>query len=352
MPVRRKAATVRGIQMSAKQTVLFTIAASVLLQATPAATQEVRVAGTGPAALEEIVVTARKREESFLDVPVIATVLTQDTLERTKTDDLYALAAKVPSLLLGNAVNSTGTQVSLRGIGTTALNATMDQSVSLNIDGLTLTQGVAYGIGMFDVAQVEVLKGPQSLFFGKNNTAGVISLRSVDPTDEFEMIARAGYEAEAEEKQVDLILSGPVTDSLKLRLATRYSDQEGFFTNDAVATPGLGGVTPKFRNYAPADNLMIRGTALYEPSDEFTARLKLGYGDIPHGRRRLTPSGGLVSGRHGPRRSGCEYLVHRRRRLQDGQFRQACLGGSGRVPGRRAERRRPVRGHVSSPRIV
>ena len=169
--------------MSAKQTVLFTIAASVLLQATPAATQEVRVAGTGPAALEEIVVTARKREESLLDVPVIATVLTQDTLERTKTDDLYALAAKVPSLLLGNAVNSTGTQVSLRGIGTTALNATMDQSVSLNIDGLTLTQGVAYGIGMFDVAQVEVLKGPQSLFFGKNNTAGVISLRSVDPTD-------------------------------------------------------------------------------------------------------------------------------------------------------------------------
>ena len=142
-----------------------------------------------------------------------------------------------------------------------------------------MTQGVAYGIGMFDVAQVEVLKGPQSLFYGKNNTAGVISLTSVDPTDQEEFIVRAGYEAEAEEKQIDVIISGPASDSFKVRLATRFSDQEGFFTNNAVATPGLGGRTPSYTNYAPTQNWMVRGTALYEPSDDFTARLKLGYSE-------------------------------------------------------------------------
>ena len=125
--------------MSTKAT-LLSIAIGSVLQAVPVMAQVSGQSGTQPGArvgLEEIVVTARKREESLLDVPVIETVLTQETLEATKTDNLYGLMTRVPSLLLGNAVNSTGTQVSLRGIGTTALNATMDQSVSLNIDGLT-----------------------------------------------------------------------------------------------------------------------------------------------------------------------------------------------------------------------
>ncbi|MGY0650860.1 TonB-dependent receptor [Luteimonas sp. A537] len=229
--------------------------------------------------LDAVVVSARKRKESIFEVPVVANVLTQETLERTKVDDLYSIATRVPSLLLGSGVTSSGVQASLRGIGTTAINPTMDNSVSLNIDGLSLSQGAAYGLGMFDVAQIEVLKGPQSLFFGKNNTAGVISLRSADPTDEVEVIGRIGYEAEAEEKVGELIISGPLSDSLKLRLAGRFSDQEGYFRNEAVAVPGLGGRTPDFKDYAPARETLLRGTALYEPSDRFNARLKLNYSD-------------------------------------------------------------------------
>jgi iron complex outermembrane receptor protein len=236
-------------------------------------------AGAAPAGLEEITVTARKRNESFLDVPVIATVLSQETLSETKTDGLYALAAHVPSLLLGDSVNSTGTQLSLRGVGTMALNATMDQSVLLDVDGVPMSQSLAYATAMFDVGQVEVFKGPQALFFGKNSTAGVISLRSADPTDKVERIASAGYENNAEEKQFDLIFSGPVTDTLKLRLATRYDDGEGFFRNVAVATPGLGGVTPTYDNLAPNRDVIVRGTALWQPNDLLTARVKLNYDD-------------------------------------------------------------------------
>jgi outer membrane receptor protein involved in Fe transport len=125
---------------------------------------------------------------------------------------------------------------------------------------------------------VEVFKGPQALFFGKNSTAGVISLRSADPTDKVETIASAGYDYEAQDKQFDLIFSGPVSDTLKLRLASRFDDQEGFFRNDAVAgAPDLGAVTPTYSNLAPSQDVILRGTALYEPSDLFTARLKMNY---------------------------------------------------------------------------
>lgn len=278
--------------MLAKKTLVLMISAS--LMALPfcanaqegssednAGSDELRQKETSPPAvtLDAIQVSARKRKESIFEVPVIANVMTQEMLERTKIDDLYAVATRVPSLLLGNGVTSSGVQVSLRGIGTTAINPTMDNSVSLNIDGLSLSQGAAYGLGMFDVAQIEVLKGPQSLFFGKNNTAGVISLRSADPTDEVEVIGRVGYEVEAEEKTGEVIFSGPVSDSLKLRLAARVSDQEGYFRNEAVAVPGLGGRTPEFRNYAPTKEVLLRGTALFDPNDHFSARLKLNYSD-------------------------------------------------------------------------
>jgi iron complex outermembrane receptor protein len=264
--------------MSQKKAFIFTITAGLMLPVIPAAAQ-VSAGNTSRADLEEVVVMARKREESLLDVPVVTSVITQAALEQSKIDDLFTVATRIPGLLLGTAPASPGLQVSLRGIGTTALNATMDQSVSLNIDGMGLNQGNAYGVGMFDVAQVEVLKGPQALFFGKNNTAGVISLRSADPTDKFELIARAGYEDEAEEKEIDFILSGPVTDTLKLRLAARYSEQEGYFRNEAQGLPQLGGLTPAFKNYAPVEESTIRGTVLWEPTDSFSARLKLNHND-------------------------------------------------------------------------
>jgi iron complex outermembrane recepter protein len=238
--------------------------------------QEIQVHAT-ETTLGEVVVTARKREESLLDVPVVATVISQETLEQANISDLAELATRVPGLVLGGTPGSLGPQVAMRGVGPTSLTPTNDQSVSLNVDGVPLSQGWAYTIGVFDVAQVEVLKGPQSLYFGKNNTAGVISLRSADPTDKAELTARIGYENEAKEKLGEFVISGPVSESFKLRLAARYSDQDGYFKNEALATPGLGGLTPAFKNYAPTKDGIVRGTVLFRPNDSFTARLKLNY---------------------------------------------------------------------------
>lgn len=118
--------------MRTRKILLSTVVASLALQAAPASAE-----------LEEVIVTARKREESILQVPVVATALGQAQLSQFATGDLYAVANQVPGLLFGSGTGSFGAQVSLRGVGTATLNATIDQSVSLNIDGMQMTQGMA-----------------------------------------------------------------------------------------------------------------------------------------------------------------------------------------------------------------
>jgi iron complex outermembrane receptor protein len=250
-----------------KRLLLCTAALAIAVPAIPASAQEV----------QEVIVTARKRQESILNVPVVETVITQKGLEQAATHDLSTLKSYVPGLLMGTSTNSVGLQVSLRGIGTTAQNATMDQSVALNIDGLPITQGVAYAAGMFDVAQVEVLRGPQNLFYGKNSPGGVISLRSADPTDEFEVMARGGYEFVARNKLAEFVVSGPVTDTLKARLAVHLSDEDGYFRNTSVALPGYGSISPVHRRYPSTESWMVRGTVLFDPNEAYSARLKVNY---------------------------------------------------------------------------
>jgi len=194
--------------------------------------------------LEEIIVTARKREESILKAPVIVTAISNQKLEDVQVTQISDLPRLVPGLVIGGSILSIGPQVTIRGVGTSSLDPGVDQSVSLNIDGLSLGQGLAYGSAMFDVAQVEVLKGPQALFYGKSSPGGVISLRTADPGDKLEVIARAAYEFEGREPRGELIVSGPLTETFGGRLAVMYSEGDGYFTNDAVAAPGTGAVTP------------------------------------------------------------------------------------------------------------
>lgn len=244
---------------------LTTICGSALLSAAPVKAQQ----------LEEIIVTARKRQESILNVPVVETAIPQAQLQRFQTQDLKDVATLVPGLVLGDNILSIGAQVSIRGVGTNSFDPGVDQSVSLNIDGLQVSQGLAYASAMFDLAQIEVLKGPQALFYGKSSPAGVISVRSADPTDRFELIGRAGYEFEADEKQGQIIVSGPLTDTLRVRLAAQYDTSQGFFDNGATALTSTGALDPSSRTLPVDKSYFIRGTVLWRPTAEFDARLKV-----------------------------------------------------------------------------
>jgi iron complex outermembrane receptor protein len=224
----------------------------------------------------DIIVTARKRQESILKVPVVEAVLNTETLARAAIVDVGGVTRAVPGLVIGNNVLTVGAQISLRGVGTSTLDAGVDQSVSLNIDGLQFSQGATYNVGLFDLASVEVLKGPQALFFGKNSPGGVIAMRTADPGDHVEVIASQSYEFYAEELRSELILSGPVTDTLGIRLAGMYSDDNGYFFNDAFAQPGTGAVDPNPR-WGRTDQYIMRGTAVWKPSSDFSARFKINH---------------------------------------------------------------------------
>jgi iron complex outermembrane recepter protein len=128
---------------------------------------------------------------------------------------------------------------------------------------------------MFDIGSVEVLKGPQALFFGKESPGGVISLNTADPTDQVEMRATAAYEIESVQPRAEFVVSGPVTDTLKLRLATMYDQEEGYFYNDAIAEPGTGAAPPGYDRAPWGKESITRITALWDPTSEFSAKLKI-----------------------------------------------------------------------------
>lgn len=263
---------------SAKSILCVTTACGLaLLSDIGAWAQEADKSAAAQSQIGEIIVTARKRQESLLKVPVVMTAIGADQLDRLQVTDMDDLPKLVPGLTLGEGLLSNGTYVAIRGVGTSQQDPSIDQSISLNIDGLSLTQGLAFSSGMFDLAQIEVLKGPQALFYGKSSPGGVIALRTADPTDEVEIIARAGYEFEAEERRGELIISGPISDTLKGRLAGMYSTAQGYFENEAVAVPGTGAMDPTYRHDPRSRNHILRGTMLWNPMSRFSARLKVNF---------------------------------------------------------------------------
>lgn len=213
--------------------------AGVLLGVDPAVAQDApaAVAQDQEAALAspldaDIVVTARKREETTQDVPVSIIAYGQKTIERQDLSNLEKVAAITPQFTIGRAPTGSGAQLSIRGLGSNSSSIGIEQSVAVVVDGVYYGQGRVINEGLFDLARIEVLKGPQALFFGKNATAGVISVTTADPTDRLEVIGRASYEFNSENVLGELIASGPITDTLGIRVAVRGSKMYGgYFEN-------------------------------------------------------------------------------------------------------------------------
>ncbi len=237
--------------------------------------------------LEEIVVSARRRSESLQDVPVAVAPITKEQLENNDATNFSNLAELAPQVMIGSTATGTGAVLSIRGISSGATDSGIDQSVSVDIDGVQLSRGRIISNTLFDLQQVEVLEGPQALFFGKNSPAGVISLHSADPSSVYEASVKAGYEFEAHEKFGEGVLSGPLTDTLKSRVAFRVSYMDGWIKDIAtpIADPLVpGAVEPGARSQSSSPfghDLAGRLTLLWTPWDDFDAKLKV-TGDSQH----------------------------------------------------------------------
>ena len=246
-----------------------------------AATDTSQQAADSGLQLEEVVVTARKQEESLDRVPVAVSVIGADQLRNNLSSDLTQIAELAPQVSMSQGGSGTGGVITVRGVSSGSNDAGLDQSVAIEVDNIPISRGQILSASTFDLQQVQVLEGPQALFFGKNSPAGVISLQSANPTDKYEGYLTPGYEFNAAERFVEAALSGPLTDTLKARVAFRGSTMNGWIRNVAepitdfidptVTDPGAtnGGSLPTERRYAG------RLTLVWTPVESVDANFKL-----------------------------------------------------------------------------
>jgi outer membrane receptor protein involved in Fe transport len=241
-----------------------------------------------PTVVEDIVVQARRRDERLIDVPVAITAIGGESLSDYSVSRVSDLATLVPSLVTGKAASGSSASIFLRGVGSTALSAGFDQSVSFVIDGLPMSRGREISLPQFDIQNVEVLKGPQALFYGKNTTGGLINVNSNNPTANFEAGAKTGYGFEGQEWYGEAYVSGPITDTLRGRFAARLSDSKGAFTNTAADTypalvPGQDDWHRPSDHRGGAQSRAARLTLDWDPTSQLSVRLKAGMTSVDDG---------------------------------------------------------------------
>ena len=252
------------------------------------------------AEIEEIIVTARATEESIRDIPVAITAVSEERMNQYAIESLMDLEALTPQLTIGRATSGSGTSISIRGIFSPSTSIGIEQSVALIIDGVYYPQGRTINEGLFDTSQVSILKGPQALYFGKNATAGVVSIQTNNPGDEFEASVRVNNEFETDDLTLEGMISIPVNEMLGLRLAVQTSDMdEGWIKNNSPADGDSYGTldanpanpapidfwdNPRSVDYFPQEETTyVRLTAAGELSDRFSYNLKGSYSKFEQG---------------------------------------------------------------------
>ncbi|MEO1203724.1 MAG: TonB-dependent receptor, partial [Pseudomonadota bacterium] len=218
------------------------------------------------AQIEEIVVTARAREESLQDVPASITALTESELERAGVQRAEDFISLTPGVVIVNTVEVGDSQVNIRG-----LNGARDGETNFAfiLDGVLYTNPSAFNREYTDLAQVEVLKGPQGALYGRSAAAGAIIVTTREPGDEFEARVEAGV-AQHGTRTLQATLAGPLGDTLSGRISGDLRDTDGFLTNRFLNDD----VVNDFRSSS------VSGRLLWEPNDAFTADAKLRYADV------------------------------------------------------------------------
>lgn len=214
----------------------------------------------------EIVVTAQRRSENVLKVPLSVSVVSADTLGKRGVTDLNAVAKLTPSLQA--AQDNT---FSIRGIGTATFATTVESSVSQMVDEVVLGNGEFAANAFYDLERVEVLNGPQGLLFGKNASAGLVNITSAKPkigklegNADIELVQRDRPIKDGQGIQARATLNLPVSSNSALRLNAMYSGQ------DSVTYPKVNNAV---RNDMGLRNLGLRAKYLYEPNDALSIYL-------------------------------------------------------------------------------
>lgn len=251
-----------------------------------AAAQERR--GGASALLEEIVVSARKREESAQDVPLAITAFNSDQIEALKVRDLTNLAVGMPNVALDDIGTTRGSaNFSIRGLGINSSIASIDPTVGLFVDGVYIGNNVGVIFDMFDVASIEVLRGPQGILFGRNVTGGAILLNTKKPSETFETRVRMAVDGGGDggtNRYAMGSIGGPLSDTFSAKLSVYHNDDDGWFENQFDGS-----------DFGAVEQTMVRPVVVWSPTDSTELVLRYEYTDIegdgPAGQTHTNGSG-------------------------------------------------------------
>ena len=216
--------------------------------------------------LEEIVVTAQKREEALQDVPISVATTSGENLNAmfSGSEDVLALSGRVPGLYAESSNGRAAPRFYLRGLGNIDFDLAASQPVSFIMDEVVMENVVLKSFPMFDVQNVEVIRGPQGTLFGRNTIAGIVKVNTRRPSDETSGYAKASW---AENNTINLegAVGGSLGDTVNARVSALYRSRDNWITNGHTGEKALG----------EYDEKAVRVQFDFNPSDTFNALLSL-----------------------------------------------------------------------------
>jgi iron complex outermembrane receptor protein len=200
--------------------------------APPPATDPVAVEEEAPPFLDEITVTAQKREENVQDVPLAITTLDSEQLELLTVGgaDVKALSGRVPSLVLESSFGRAFPRFYVRGLGNTDFDLNASQPVSMVVDEVVLENPVVKGMPLWDVERTEVLRGPQGTLFGRNTPAGIVKFDTKKPSQDRDGFVSASF-GTYDTIDAKAAFGGSLTENLSARLSLLYQSQSDWIDN-------------------------------------------------------------------------------------------------------------------------
>lgn len=249
------------------------------LSAAPAATaaSDATAASGASAAklLEEVIVSAQKREQNLQDVGISVTAYTGDQMKDMGMTNTVDLATMTPGLRYAapHAESST-VNFFLRGVGLNAAGDQLENPVAVYVDGVYRAAMAGLNLQNFDVERAEVLRGPQGTLFGRNSSGGLIQFLSKKPTDRFGAYLEIGAESYNTIK-TEAMINAPLTDELAARLSIATNKNEGMVKNDFTDVDPITGGRPG--DYSETNAVAARGQLLWKPNDSADALLRVYY---------------------------------------------------------------------------
>jgi iron complex outermembrane recepter protein len=211
--------------------------------------------------LETVLVTAQKRSENILDVPIAISVLDADSLAATGGNTLQSIQGRVPGMFISNGGAYGASPIGIRGA--TGVSTTFgDDPVAIYVDGVYRARGGFFGVsGLLDVETIEIVRGPQGTLQGRNATAGAVLVRTADPETTLGGYVKVQV-SDPEAYKIESALTGPLSETLSARLAVSYVDDKGWAKN-----------TFNGKDLETVKDKQARLTLLWTPGDVFNLRV-------------------------------------------------------------------------------